>query len=44
MSISFIICHGLEVCNMGEFILLPAEVLNAIRTKVNWHEYQTCSN
>ena len=39
MSISFIICHGLELCNMGEFILLFVEVLNAARTKVNWHEH-----
>lgn len=42
MLISFIICHGLVICNMGRFILLSVDALNAARTKINWHEYQTC--
>ena len=43
MSISFIICHGLGHCNMGRFILLLVEYLNAAGTKVDRHEYKTCS-
>lgn len=28
----------------GKIFLLSVEVLNAVRTEVNWYEYQTCSN